>query len=209
MNNKKAGIALTILGLLLIAAALFLTLHNTREQSQAGENASEALEILEQVIPTRESSLLPSAPQSNDILPDYVIDPNMEMPIETIDGEDYIGKLEIPAIDRALPVISQWSYPNLKIAPCRYEGSAYLDNLIIAAHNYETHFGPIKNLRIGDRVTFTDTAGNVFLYQVVEVEMLDGTAIEEMSAGKWDLTLFTCTIGGVSRVTVRCERILS
>ena len=32
------------------------------------------------------------------------------------------------------------------------------------------------------------------------------TAVEEMTAGEYDLTLFTCTYGGQSRVTVRCDR---
>ena len=36
--------------------------------------------------------------------------------------------------------------------------------------------------------------------------MPDGTAVEEMEAGEWDLTLFTCTPDSRSRVTVRCVR---
>ena len=53
---------------------------------------------------------------------------------------------------------------------------------------------------------FTDLDGMRYCYQVVKVETLEPTAVEEMSAGKYDLTLFTCTYGGASRVTVRCER---
>ena len=30
------------------------------------------------------------------------------------------------------------------------------------------------------------------------------TSVQEMTDGDWDLTLFTCTVGGKSRVTVRC-----
>lgn len=33
------------------------------------------------------------------------------------------------------------------------------------------------------------------------------TAGKEMTSGKWDLTLFTCTAGGRKQVTVRCERV--
>ncbi|MBR2949549.1 MAG: sortase [Lachnospiraceae bacterium] len=116
-------------------------------------------------------------------------------------------KLEIPAYELNLPVISQWSYPKLRMAPCRYEGSAYLDNLIISAHNYNSHFGNLKNLQMGDLIVFTDMDGNVFEYRVAERETLMPTAIEEMKSGDWDLTLFTCTLGGQYRVTVRCERI--
>ena len=69
------------------------------------------------------------------------------------------------------------------------------------------HFGLIKNLHYGDDVTFTDMDGNTFRYQVIEVETLKPLAVEEMKTGDWDLTLFTCTLGGATRVTVRCSRV--
>ena len=131
-------------------------------------------------------------------------EPEMEMPVETIDGVDYVGVLRIPTLALELPVISQWSYPLLKIAPCRYSGSAYQNNLVLCAHNYASHFGNLKNLHIGDAVTFTDMDGNLFTYQVAELETLPPQATEEMENGDWDLSLFTCTVGGQSRVTVRC-----
>ena len=103
-----------------------------------------------------------------------------------------------------LPVMSEWSYPKLKIAPCRYKGSAYTHNLIIAGHNYRKHFSPIKSLEPGERIVFTDAEGNQFFYQVDTVEILKKTAVEQMEAGEWDLTLFTCTYGGQTRFTLRC-----
>ena len=46
--------------------------------------------------------------------------------------------------------------------------------------------------------------GNLFTYEMAERETLMPTSVEEMTSGDWDLTLFTCTVGGQSRVTVRC-----
>ncbi|MBQ4642951.1 MAG: sortase, partial [Oscillospiraceae bacterium] len=123
-----------------------------------------------------------------------------------IEGIKYIGTLEIPKIGLKLPVISEWSYPNLKIAPCRYFGSAYLDNIVIAAHNYKSHFREIENLSSGDEIIFTDTDGNVFVYSVGAKEVLPPTAIEEMTSGEWDLTLFTCNPAGTFRVAIRCDK---
>ncbi len=48
--------------------------------------------------------------------------------------------------------------------------------------------------------------GNVFSYEVALLEILQPTDVDEMEGGDWDLTLFTCTVGGKSRVTARCER---
>ena len=129
------------------------------------------------------------------------------MPVRTVNGRDYIGVLSIPSLGLELPVISQWDYPSLKIAPCRYSGSLYQNNLIICAHNYASHFGKLKELRSGDTVLFTDMDEHVVTFQMVERETLGPTDEEGMKAGDWDLTLFTCTIGGQTRVTIRLERV--
>ena len=191
---KHNGKGLIFTGLLLIAAALFLTGYNLFDQMRAQRSAAQAAAQLAERLPqTRQTDV-----------PDYLLTPEMEMPVETIDGVDYVGVLRIPALALELPVINQWSYPLLKIAPCRYSGSAYQNNLVLCAHNYASHFGNLKNLHIGDAVTFTDMDGNLFTYQVAELETLPPQATEEMENGDWDLTLFTCTVGGQSRVTVRC-----
>ena len=190
-------------GLLLIAAALALAAYNVIDAQRAARSAAQALEALSQT--TAVSATDPEQASADDA-PAYLADPEMPMPTVSFDGNDYIGRVDVPSLGLSLPVISEWSYPRLKIAPCRYTGSAYLDNLIIAAHNYSSHFGNLNRLNNGDTVTFTDVDGNQFTYAVSRIEDLPGTAIEEMQAGEWDLTLFTCTLGGRSRVTVRCER---
>ena len=65
--------------------------------------------------------------------------------------------------------------------------------------------GQLDELAAGDQVSFTDADGNVFHYEVVLLETLSHTAVGKMASGDWDLTLFTCTLGGSYRVTVRCE----
>ena len=48
--------------------------------------------------------------------------------------------------------------------------------------------------------------GFVTVYEVAEVTTLQPEAIAEMESGEYPLTLFTCTYGGQSRVTVRCTK---
>ena len=205
MRNKGTG--LILLGLLLIAAALFLTAYNLYDEQRAGQSAMQAIDQLGDLLPPKETVTEPTGEQEvfydQTALPDYVLCPDMEMPVETINGIDYIGVLQIPSLEIELPIASEWNYPNLKTAPCRYSGSAYLNNMIICAHNYASHFGKLKNLSEGDAATFTDIAGNVFTYEMVERETLNPTDIAEMESGDWDLTLFTCTVGGKTRVTIR------
>lgn len=215
--GRKRGDLLIFLGMLLILCAVALVLWNRHQAQQAAVSVEQTMQQLSQIVvpkeqlqqqiqpPTSDGEVLPE--RSEQEYPDYVLNPQMEMPEETIGGWNYIGILAIPSLELELPVISGWSYPALKIAPARYEGSAYLDNLVIAAHNFNSHFGRIHTLHPGDLVTFTDVDGNVFVYEADVVETLQPTAVEEMCSGDWDLTLFTCTVGGKFRVTVRCIRV--
>lgn len=204
----RKGTVWITLGVLLITAALLITVQNLREAEQAGvvsENVLIKLDSARPKPPAPAAAPAQEEPTPTEVeIPDYSLNPNMEMPTETVDGNAYIGVLELPSLELKLPVLSEWSYSGLKLAPCRYAGSAYLNNMVIAAHNYSTHFGYLGNLAQGDEVVFTDVDGNVFRYQVLEVETLSPFAVEEMTNGDWDLTLFTCTISGRSRVTVRC-----
>lgn len=203
-GKAMKGKILTGVGLLLIAAALLLTVYNIRESDRAGSESEEMVVRMESLtadLPERLET------EKKELVPEYVKNPEMEMPTVEVNGQECVGMIEIPALGLKLPVISEWSDAKLKKAPCRYSGSAYLKNMIIAGHNYSTHFSGIKRLNPGDSVVFTDADGNVFSYEVAEIETVGGYDIEKMEAGDWDLTLFTCTNKGKARAAVRCREI--
>ena len=206
MKHKKKGTWLMTGGLLLMTAALLLTGFNLWDERRATESAGEVLRELDAICPEEPQTGEPETADPGEAeIPDYILDPGRDMLAVEVGGGAYIGVLELPSLGLELPVMETWSYPNLRAAPCRYSGSAYQDDMIIAAHNYKTHFGRLKELRAGDEVRFTDTEGNVFRYAVAELETLGKYDVEEMKSGGWALTLFTCTYGGQSRVTVRCQ----
>ena len=197
-------------GLLLLTAALFLWAYNGQESRRAGDSAQQVITELTQSLtqqPPAEAGADPDREEAPAVkLPEYLLDAQREMPEKTVDGRDYIGVLSIPTLQLELPVMSRWSYPNLKEAPCRYSGSLYQNNLIICAHNYASHFGRLKTLQPGDTLLFTDMDDQVVSFQMVEQEILEPNDEEAMTTGQWDLTLFTCTPGGQTRVTVRFQR---
>ncbi len=215
MRDKKRempGSFLLAWGMILVVAAFALVGWNLLDDRRAGTAAKHAVEALERAtssaaVPASSEALTQAnARPGETMLPDYVLNPQMEMPTAEDDGSEYVGTLEIPALELELPVLEDWSYPSLRVAPCRYSGSAYQEGFVIAAHNYRSHFGRIGDLSYGDCVVFTDVDGNAFSYTVREIQTLESTAIEEMLSTEWDLSLFTCTLGGQKRLTVRCER---
>ncbi|MCE5343067.1 MAG: sortase [Eubacteriales bacterium] len=129
-----------------------------------------------------------------------------DMPGFTIDGHTYIGYVTIPEIGLALPVQKDYSFDLLDTSPVRYLGSLQEGNMIVAGHNFKTHFSPLKNVSLGSQVTFTDVNGNEYFFIVSKIQTVGGSDYSGMlaDADQWDLTLFTCTPGGKSRLTLRC-----
>jgi len=222
MRSNSHRKLLVVVGVILIVTALGLVCFNLDTQDRAGDSSQVALNSLKEVAHWATSNT--TLPQNDtisvdeteptqgdlsreeDIVPEPTLYPD-EMPEQEIDGVSYIGYIKIPALELELPVISTSTYPYLKIAPCRFYGSVYLNNFVIGAHNYKTHFGSIKNLAIGDQVIFTDMLGNMFIYEVAFSEILQPDESEILCNGQWPLSLYTCTIGGQARVTVRCNLI--
>lgn len=194
MKSKK-GIAFIVIGLALIIGAISLKAYNAYTEKRAGEESDKIFAQLDEELEAKET----------DSDPAYKVEKEIEMPTVVINGYEYVGTLKIPSLDLSLPVMSTLDYPSLKKSPCRYQGSVYTNDMIIGAHNFNTHFGRLKNLGYGDTIVFTDADKNVFSYEVISIETLDGYNLDGLLEGDWDLTLFTCTIGGRTRVTVRCK----
>lgn len=195
--GRRIGTIFMILGTALIISALSLFLWNRWEDRQAGVSVEKVLpRVLKNIDDSEGTENENNHPPNAD---------SAEMTGVEIDGCYYIGYISIPDLGLELPVMSDWSYPQLKISPCRYSGSAKTDDLVIAAHNYSRHFGNIGKLSVGDAVYFTDMEGEFSVYEVAEIDILSPADVEEMTDSGYALTLFTCTYGGQSRVTVRCD----
>ena len=207
MNTKqKIGRACMIVGILLILGALALLGYNQWDANRADKASQDALGKLEETL----TETMEDKTKDEEPVVQPELDPEQEMTVTDIDGWGYIGYLSIPSIGLELPVMSEWSYAGLKVAPGRYSGSTYADNMVVCAHNYAKHFSPIKWLALGSEVYFTDMDGQRWSYEVSNVETIQPTDIDKMITASdedaWDLTLFTCTTGGRARCAVRCTR---
>ena len=202
---KKTGIAIVTAGAVLILSALLLLLYNRYEDANAGQEAESLLENVEAVIETKRIKV-PVTSKRPDATPSTTpLDP--QIPVVMLDGYEYVGYVEIPTLGLKLPVMSEWDYTRLKVAPCRQFGSSRTDDLVIAAHNYENHFGRLKELSEGDTIIFTDMEGVVNTYSVKKIETLNPNEVDAVQNSGYDLVLYTCTKGGKTRVTVFCDRV--
>ncbi|HOA00390.1 sortase [Ruminococcus sp.] len=213
--KKKLWILPVLIGILLIGGAVGLVVYNMYESNAAFEKSQDVMTELKQLIPDpspANAAASPSTePPSDDLFAPYeepTTQPPSEMRSISVNGEEYCGYITLPQLGLELPVMSGWSYERLKTSPCRYSGTVEGRDIIIAAHNYNSHFGRIKELSQGDEIWFTTADGMQYFYRVDYTENVDGYDVDQMLSGgssDWDMTLFTCTLSGQSRVTVRAS----
>ena len=196
--RKWIGVICVFLGVVCILSAAGFAVYNRWEDDQAEETAQDLLADVQSIMDETQ----PGQP-----LPDDTEQIPTEMETVNVGGYDCIGILSVPVLDLELPVLTDWSYAKLKKAPCHYYGTYYETDFVIAAHNYKSHFGRLSQLQPGDIVIFTDVNGADHCYEVVLLETLPKEATQEMITSGFALSLYTCTPGGASRVTVRCNAI--
>ncbi|MDD7308929.1 MAG: sortase [Eubacteriales bacterium] len=214
---KKAGIALLAAGAVLIGSALLLLLHNGREDRFAKQESERLLESVrfairarvttEVRVPTEPPETQPGETTAADVPSQPDETEPKEMPTVELDGQRYLGVLEIPALELSLPVMADWDYDRLRRAPCRQFGSLAESNLVIAGHNYKNHFARLRSLKPGDAVTFIDMNGVTHAFSVAAVEILAPESVEDVQNSGYPLTLYTCTTGAKSRVVVFCSAV--
>lgn len=201
--RSKLGYLYMLLGALLVSGALTLFLTNRQADKTAEDFGRSLLPVLREEIEA--APLVETVPDNT---PRELLNQEDLIMTETvINGHSYIGYLTIEDLNLELPVMSGWTEEQLRISPCRYSGTVRGEDLVIMAHNYKSHFGYLAQLKEGAQVRFADMDGTVWNYEVAATDVLKAEEVEAMTAGEYDLTLFTCSSDRVHRITVRCNRV--
>ena len=206
--RKWIGVLCVCLGVACLLGAAGVVVYNQWEDENAEKLTQDLLADVQSIMaeqPLPGDTEIP--PEETEVLPDATEKLPTQMPTVKVGSYDCIGILSVPVLDMEWPVLTDWSYTKLKKAPCLYYGTYYEKDFVIAAHNYKSHFRKLPQLQAGDLVIFTDVTGVDHYYEVVLLETLPPEATLEMITSGFDLSLYTCTPGGASRVTVRCTAI--
>lgn len=132
------------------------------------------------------------------------------------DGVKYTTEaiLKIPKINIEYPVLSATSDALLFVSLNKYWGPQpnEVGNYCIVGHYYENGkmFGKLHKLKNGDKAELTDLSGNTLKYQVYNkyvVEPTDTRCTSQLTNGRKELTLITCTNGGKQRLVVKLRQV--
>lgn len=179
--KSKIGRLFIILGITMFITGLIYGINIFLDDYVAGEKSEQVLEIIED-------------------------NEEPDISLINIDGLDYMGYVKIPKLGLELPILDKWDMENIHTAPCRYSGSLEENNLVLASHDYRKHFYYIKDLSVGDEITFIKVNGEKIEYQVSDVMIVSPFEVEKIENEEPDLIIFTCYMDGRYRTIVYCKR---
>lgn len=134
----------------------------------------------------------------------------------TTEGANYTVEaiLRIPRLEINYPVISETSEELLKISINKYWGPTpnEVGNYCVVGHNYKSKkmFGRLSEAVNGDVIELEDMNGNVVKYTVYDkytVEPTDTRCTSQLTNGRREVTLITCTNYGKQRLIVKAREI--
>lgn len=133
------------------------------------------------------------------------------------DGKQYSTEaiVTIPSIGISYPVLTETSDDLLEISVNKYWGPKpnEIGNYCIVGHNYRNGkmFGKLSELTTNrDIVELEDLSGRKIQYRVYDkyvVEPTDTRCTTQLTNGRRELTLITCTNYGQQRLVVKCRQI--
>lgn len=123
--------------------------------------------------------------------------------------------VRVPRLGISYPVLSETSEELLKISVNKYWGPSapnQVGNYCIVGHNYKNKkmFGRLSEIVSGDIIELEDVNKNVVKYSVYEkyvVEPTDTSCTSQLTNGRKEVTLITCTNYGTQRLVVKATEI--
>lgn len=131
-----------------------------------------------------------------------------------------IATISIPKINLNYPIIQGESGTAeeveelLKISPCKYWGCKpnEIGNFCIVGHNYRNSrfFSKVPTLVVGDIIEIMDLSKRTIKYTVYDkytVDPSDTNCTTQLTGGKKEVTIITCTDDSKQRVVVKCKEV--
>ena len=190
--KKNLSRVLAAAGILLIVAAVaFTTIGEIRTRSLAKDARSTAQVLM---------SLMP---QVTDGVPEELHDSRMAT--LQLNGDDFIGVIDIPTFDVLLPVYAKWDKTKTSSFPCHYSGSLYDGSLILGGSSADGQLNFVKDISIGDKVFFTDTHGVKYSLKVSDIRRTTDVSRESLENREGDVIIFARNPLSFEYTIISCE----
>ncbi len=151
---------------------------------------------------------------SNEDKTDNTVNEVADAEIEDLQGNyEVLGVLKIDKINLEKNILDQTTDESLNLSVTKFYGPELneVGNFCITGHNYKNLFGYLDNLELEDTFEITDKAKSrkitykVYDKHIVNTDELD--CLSQETDGKKEVTLITCTPGGITRLIIKAKEI--
>lgn len=131
-----------------------------------------------------------------------------------------VASISIPKINVNLPILegdsgsAQETEELLKISPCKFWGPDVneVGNYCIVGHNYRNtlFFSKVPTLVIGDTFQISEVTGRTITYEIYDKYTVDPSNVSctsQLTGGKKEVTLITCTDNSEKRVIIKAREV--
>ena len=192
MSRKNDVIrkVLIIIGVCLLVAATVLLFAWQWNIHTSEQKAKEYVSVIRELIPEPQGAV-PEERRDN------------TMSTLSIDGTDFVGILELPRYESALPVCAEWGDPAKY--PCRFSGSVYDRTMQIGGTSQKGHYDFYRDISVGDSVFFTDMEGNRFSYSITNIRYEKNADQSILLREDASLTLFIKNVYAFEYIIIYCN----
>lgn len=188
---KFTFVAVVIGTVLIIASASLVTIHHF-SQINAEKQAQEIVAEMKALIPEVSVGI-----------PDGRTD--IGMPVMQISGEDFIGYIEIPTHNKALPIHNKWNKYKAANFPCKFAGSMYDGTLVIGTVENAGQLDIAKTIAGGEPINIVDVTGLKYTYAVTDIYKTKDVSAEALSEINAELIIFVRSSFVKDYVVISCE----
>ena len=128
-------------------------------------------------------------------------------------GFSVIAKLEIPKINLETYVLENYSIQALTVSVTKFYGGEpnEIGNFCISGHNYvvKNMFHNLKKLDVNDEIFLTDLKNRTYKYKIYKKETVlpkETECLSQITDGKIELTLITCTADSSKRIILKAVK---
>ena len=127
-----------------------------------------------------------------------------------------VSQISIPNLKILAPIVEGTDSYSLSVSAGHFTDTARMGkkgNYCIAGHRssiYNCIFNNIDKIKLADAMYFTNSNGKQYTYYVVDkyvVEPTDTRCTSQLTDGRKELTLITCTNGGKQRLVVKLRQV--
>lgn len=224
----KLEFALSIISLIMLSTYGIYASYDRTKNEQVSQSILSSIEYQEkyETVEQEVSVVIMNKPKGKSGVDDtYIVSVTREIEVPeeqkvvAEDGTVYytIGQVSIPKISCNYPILSSKEdnfNTLLKISPCKFWGPNpnEIGNFCIVGHNYKNSqfFSNVPSLENGDIIQITDLFGNTVKYAVYDkyiVDPTDTSCTSQLTDGRREITLITCTNDNKRRVVVKATEV--